>query len=287
MPPESNTGLQRQSKVIFPYHFSPDKRLVHIVARISDDPGALASVLTLIGSKVNLIGTTSYALKGGTAIFSGFGELLSRSDTGESVREFVTLSRKVMACQVWESKGGLLVDWFHTGVQSSTGEPCIILPTSGLAKTFDEVVRTFGSGGETILYLQGREFAIARFELYRKMLGPHPEKRFDEALHIFEAAGYGSSSVDIRDSGKELHLVTKGCFECSSGSESGRTCAYTRGLAVGSFGEAFGKELTCEEIRCRLKRSNECEFVLRAKDGQPLVQQVSGQRQRATSGSSK
>jgi len=264
-------GLPRQSKVIFPYHFSPDKKLVHIVAKISDDPGTLGSMLTLVGSKVNLIGTSSYALKGGTAIFSGFGELLSQFDSAQTVQELITLSHKVTACQVWESNKGLLVDWFHTGIQSSLGEPLIVLPASGLAETFDKVVKAFGSGGETILYLQGKEFATARFQTYRKLLGPHPERRFDEALHIFEASGYGSSAVVLEDSKLKLHMTVKDCFECSVRSESGRTCAYTRGLAVGSFGEAFGRDLSCDEVKCRLKGRDACEFVLSAKDGKPLA----------------
>lgn len=265
------SNVPRQSRIVFPYHYSPDKKLVHIIASITDDPGALASVLTAVGPRVNLVGTTSYALDGGVAVFSGFGEFLSQSDSGESLRKYILDSRKVIACQVWESKEGLLVDWFHTGMKTPTGEPYIMMPTSGLAKTFDKITETFGTGGETILYLQGKEFTTARFQHFRKLLGSHPEERFDEAQHLFEASGYGSSTISLRDSAKELHLVTRGCFECSVKSETRHSCSYTRGLAAGSFGEAFRKQVVCEEIRCRFRGDDECEFVIRANDGKPLA----------------
>jgi predicted hydrocarbon binding protein len=42
-------------------------------------------------------------------------------------------------------------------------------------------------------------------------------------------------------------------------------------MAVGIFGPLFGVELANEEIKCRNKGDDYCEFILKAKDGLPLV----------------
>jgi predicted hydrocarbon binding protein len=251
--------VERRRKVVFPFYYSPDKKVVHVVAEIRDDPGALASLLNLLGSRLNFLGTTSYTTTEGTAIFSGFAETLSRTDTPSAIQSFAAGAFSVIGCQVWEDKDGLLVDWFHTGMESGNGEPYIVLPTSGIAKTFESIVHTFGSGGETILFLEGKEFATARYESYRRMLGPNPETRVVEVSHIFEALGYGSSEVS-QMSGGAIHLIQRNCFECSGPTNNGRSCSFTRGVVAGSLGAVFGKEMNCEETACRLRGDGACEF---------------------------
>jgi len=262
--------ISRRRRVVFPFHYRPDKKLVHIVAELADEPGALASLLTLVGSRVNLEGTTSYNVGDGTSIFSGFGEIVSSSETASSIQSLAALSRKVRRCQVWESEEGLLVDTFHTGLQTGLGEPYIMLPASGLAHTFEKIVHRFGTGGETILFMEGKEFAEARFSIYRPMLGARPERRIKEATHIFEALGYGSSSVSTSQSKDSLTLTVEECFECTKGSTNGRTCAFMRGVAVGSFSALFRQEMTAKEVKCRLKGGKACVFVLTPADGHAL-----------------
>jgi predicted hydrocarbon binding protein len=245
--------------------------MVHIVAWLTDEPGALASLLNALGSKVNLIGTSSYSTEGNTAIFSGFGKALTESVSSKSLQKEVVRLPKVRRCQVWESKEGLLVDRFHTGFRAGADEPYLMFPSKALSEAFERIVKTFGSGGETIVYTYGMDYAKSRGPLYKKMMGPHPETRLDELTAIVGALGYGKSVATIESSGKALKLTCRECFECSTPSEHKRTCAFLRGLSVGIFSSLFGKELVCEETKCRQKGDQQCEFVLTAKDKKPLI----------------
>jgi predicted hydrocarbon binding protein len=264
--------VSRRRKVEYPFHYSPDGKLVHVVAELHDKPGTLALLLNALGGKVNLIGTTSYVTDGGTAVFSGFGRVLSKNDTAQSIQKLVSEYHSVLGCEVWESSDGLIVDRFHTGLQTGLGEHYTMFPTTSLAKAFEEVVRVFGSGGATILYFQGLDFAKARWSQYSLMLGPHPEKRIEEAASILESFGYGSITASSDPYGWTLTLEVRDCFECSVGTENKRRCEFLRGMIVGLFGGMYGKRVACQETKCRLKGDKVCEFIVKAEDGQSLSQ---------------
>jgi len=256
--------------LVFPFQYSPGKRMVHVVAWLSDEPGALASLLSAVKSQVNLISTSSYSLGENTAIFSGFGEVLSESITAQSLQGVTDKLPNVSRSQIWESKEGLLVDRFHTGFQAGIGEPYLILPARALSETFEGIVRTFGSGGQTILYEQGLDYAKSRSGIYKRITGDHPEGRLDDLTAIVGALGYGKSTATIEPSGKSLTLTSTECFECSTPTRTGRRCQFLLGMAVGVFGALFDKDLVGEETLCRQKGNEHCEFVLKAKDQQRL-----------------
>lgn len=257
-------------KTIFPFHYSPDERTVHIVANLSDEPGTLASLLTVLRAKVNLVGTSSYSTGDGSAIFNGIGKVNLSSDGAPSIQELASRSTGVNSCEVWESNQGLLVDRFHTGFKAGADEPYLMLPIRAISETFEGIVRTFGSGGSTIIYEQGLDYARARAGLYKKMMGPHPETRIDELTAIVGALGYGKSTASFSSSKDALKLTARECFECSTPTETRRTCSFLRGMAVGIFSSLFDKELECEETKCRHRGNDECEFVLTSKDKGPL-----------------
>jgi predicted hydrocarbon binding protein len=238
--------------VVFPYYYSAHKKLFHVVARIRDVPGALAGLLTLLTTEVNLLGSTSYSIEGDSAVYSCFAEALRKSETPEEIEGLIARSPWVLESSVTESRDGLLVDTYHTGVQLGSGEPYIMFPSAGMADIFEKLVHEFGSGGETILYELGRNFGYDRFELYRPLLGPDPQARLGEAAHIFEALGYGTSTI-TRNPDKTIRIVVEDCFECVTPSEIGRSCAFRRGLAAGSFGALLEKEVQCQETKCRSK----------------------------------
>jgi len=253
--------MVRRRRVVFPYYYSARKKLFHVVTRIKDVPGALAGVLNLLTTELNLLGSTSYSIEGDSAMFSCFAESLRRSETPEEIQRLLAKSPWVLESRVSESRDGLLVDSFHTGVQVGAGEPYIMFPSAGMDDIFEKLVRTFGSGGETILYELGRNFGNDRFELYRPLLGSQPRTRVDEASHIFEALGYGESTITQNPDGSIL-MVVDDCFECFTPSVIGRSCAFRRGLAAGSFGALIGQEVQCQETKCRSKGDKFCEFIL-------------------------
>lgn len=259
--------------LIFPFHYAPGEKTVFVVASIPDTPGTLAALLNVLSKRVNLVGTSSYSLGRNVAIFSGYGKVLSKGITAQTLQEEIGKSAKVRSCQVWMSNRGLIVDRFHMGFQTGVGEPYVVFPAKGLSDTFEGIVRTFGTGGETLLYNLGLDYAEARAASYKRMMGLHPESRVDELAAIVTALGYGASTATFEPGYQALRLTSKECFECSSGSVCRRKCSFLRGMAVGIFGPLFDVEMTGEETKCRNAGSDYCEFVLKAKDGQPLVRQ--------------
>jgi len=271
MKPGTVASQTLHRNLVFPFHYSPGKRMVHVVAWISDEPGTLASLLSALKSQVNLASTSSYSLGENAAIFSGFGEVLSESMSATTLQGMAAKLPDVSRCQVWESRDGLLVDRFHTGFQAGVGEPYIIFPARALSETFEGIVRTFGSGGQTIIYEQGLDYGHSRAELYKKMIGEHPEGRMDDLTAIVGALGYGKSTATFGPSGNAMTLTSIECFECSTPTQTGRRCMFQLGVAVGIFSALFDKDLTGEETLCRHKGSEHCEFVLEAKNQQRLI----------------
>jgi len=261
--------LHRQP--IFAFHYAPGEETVFVVASISDEPGTLALLLKTLSNQVNLIATSSYTLGNDMAVFSGYGRVLSKKTTAASLREHIEKTSKVSTCQVWMSEKGLIVDRYHTGYEGGIGEPYVIFPAKGISETFEGMVRVFGTGGSTLLYRRGLDYAKTRSGLYKKIIGPHPETRVQELAAIVSALGYGGSTATFDPEYSALTLTAKECFECSSGSEEKRTCSFLRGMAAGIFGPLFGVEIVSEEAKCRNLGDAYCEFVLKAKDGLPLV----------------
>src|SRR5271157_2478993 len=132
--------MPRRKKVEFPFYYKPGKKLVHIVAKIRDEPGALANLLKGIAPMVNLLGSSSYEIGRGQAIFSGFAETLFHTDSADTIRTTLDALPDVLDYQVWEGNDGLLVDWFHTGIQSANGENYIMFPSKQFAATFEQVM---------------------------------------------------------------------------------------------------------------------------------------------------
>jgi len=57
-------------------------------------------------------------------------------------------------------------------------------------------------------------------------------------------------------------LAVNDCFECAVPSDIGRSCAFRRGLAAGTFGALLGQEVQCQETKCRSKGDKFCEFIV-------------------------
>jgi len=257
-------------KVEFPFLYSKEGRLVHLIAELNDEPGALGSLFAVIGTKLSVIGSTSYLSNGGKVICSAVGKILSQSDTAETIQKLAAMSHSVITCQATEGNQGLLVDQFHRGLETADGEPCLLIPTNVLVATFEEFVKAFGSGGETIIYGQGMNYAKARWELLKPNI-PHPESRFDEIAAMVVAVGWAVVKIAYGADGKTLSCVNTECFECSGRTGARRRCNFLRGMAVGLAEGVFGRTMIGEETRCMQKGDAACEFVIRAKDGQPLV----------------
>jgi len=253
-----NSGKHR----IFPVHFAPGKKLFHIVVKLSDAPGSYSSVLDLLRTKVNLIGTSTYALDDGTAMFSGFSEALSPTTTSKELRDLILRSKAAIEASVAEGVDGLLVDTFHTGFQVGN-EDYILQTREGVAHMFDHVAKILGSGGEALLYEEGMAVSQWNAEAMVKLLGVDRVRAQIGKLNKFMTA-QGWGVIDLKEGTRkgEFTVDVTDCFECSGKGTSRPGCSFMRGYLTGAAVVIYGHEYDSRETKCVLKGAKICQFSL-------------------------
>ena len=249
-------------KKIFPVHYAPGKKLFHIVATLSDAPGSYSSILDVVRTKVNLIGTTTYTRSDGTAVFSGFSEALSPKTTGKELEKLIMSSKAAISATVHEGKDGLLVDTFHTGFVVGD-EEYILMRKEGLVHVFERLSKMLGSGGDALLFEEGTTMGSRNAEMMINTVGVQRVKAQTGVLNrLLAAQGWGV--IDAKDGPGEGGFTVRvvGCFECSQEASSRKGCNFMRGYLSGSAKATFGMDYVSKETRCVLKGADACEFQL-------------------------
>jgi predicted hydrocarbon binding protein len=253
--------IKSEKQKIFPVHFAPGKKLVHIVVRLSDAPGSYSSILDLLATRVNLVGTTTYTLSDGTALFSGFAEALTPAETADALRDLILKSKAAKEADVIEGKEGLLVDTFHTGLVVGD-EDYVLLRRDGMAQMFDRVSKMLGSGGETLLYEEGKAMGQWNASSLAKRIGAERIRANPGALNrLLAAQGLGEVEMTGRTGGS-FTITVRDCLECSGKRRSRTACSFIRGYLVGFLGEEVGSDFDCTEEKCRLSAGEVCVFDL-------------------------
>ena len=249
------------------FYFFPKMKGFHIVVRLKDVPGALASVLLLLRDHVNIVNSANYSLGDGNAIWSDFGKSLSKTETGRRLEKQIKRLPAVLECEVKESDHGLLVDSFHSGIEVAPGRPGIVFPIIGLARVYDRIVQTFGSGGETILFEEGLELGKSTGQYLNERLGHgRLDWRFKALLGIYRTYGWGIASLEVEKPRAGFRVRVSDCFECSGMGKDRKACGFVRGHLTGTVSALSGNEFKGEETKCRLRGDSFCEFLLSRKE---------------------
>ena len=255
--------MKEIKKQIFPIYFAPGKKLFHIVVKLSDAPGSFSSILDLVSKKVNFIGTNTYSLGDGTAMFSGFSEALSPKLTAKDLRDLILESRAAVDAEVFEGKDGLLVDTFHSGLAVG-GDSYVMLRREGLDHMFNEITRLLGSGGDTLLFEEGMAFGRKNAQLMVTYVGLDKVRAQAGTLNRFLVAqGWGVFEGVGNPQKEPIRVVVNDCFECATAKGPRRGCNFLRGYLAGAAGVAFEGDVASEETKCTLRGGKACEFVLK------------------------
>jgi predicted hydrocarbon binding protein len=250
---------------VFPLYYAPGKKLFHIIVKLSDAPGSYSAILNLIGPKVNLVGTTTYTLSDGTAIFSGYSEALSKNDTANQLEKLIMSSKAAIEAEVVEGSDGLLIDTFHTGIEVG-GDEFMLVRRSGISLMFGHVARLLGSGGEVLLYEEGYSLGKLNAESMVKNLGKEVVRNNSAQLsHFLTAQGWGATELENGPNEDSYLVKVQDCFECSARASSRKGCDFMRGYFVGAAEASFGGKREAKEVRCALKGAPACEFLVTTK----------------------
>lgn len=246
----------------FPLHYAKGKKLFHIIVHMSDAPGSMSAILDGLGKRVNLIGTTSYSLSDGSAVLTAFAESLSPTETPESLKAVLVRLSASLEVEVREGVDGLLVDTFHTGLQVGDDE-YMLMRREGLAGVYDHIVRIFGTGGEVLLYEQGK--ALGRDNARRRVKELGVEKVVANSSYLsraLTAQGWGVLESKANPASKELLIKVTDCFECLGAERVRKGCDFYRGFFEGSAEVTSGKHPVVKEVECRLRGSKACVFQI-------------------------
>ena len=236
--------------------------MFHIVVHMADAPGSLSAILTDLGKRVNFIGLSSYALTDGTAMFTAFAEALDQKETPNTLKGAIDKLSASLEAEVAEGRKGLLVDTYHTGIQVG-GDEYLLLRREGLSGVFDHIVRIFGTGGEVLLYEEGKALGRDNAEKRMKELG---DLVVDEAAYIdraLTAQGWGVVETSTARGTTDFTIRVDDCFECSGRDSPRKGCDFLRGYYEGSVETTRGAKPRVEETECRLRGDKGCTFRIR------------------------
>jgi predicted hydrocarbon binding protein len=183
--------------------------------------------------------------------------------TLELLEEALKSSSSVLDCKVTEGPDGILVDSFHTGIETDNAERMMLFRWDGINHMYDEMARVFDSGSEVLLFYEGVSLGESNANEVLERMGKEVVIRnMPTVLRMLTATGWGNASiVDMTPSGAPVIRI-EDCFECSSKQRVRHGCAFMRGVLAGSTKALLGSEVKCEETRCRFKGDDCCEFSL-------------------------
>jgi predicted hydrocarbon binding protein len=246
------------------YIYSPGRKVFQIVVRMKETPGALARILDVLARRVNLIDVEVYRTDSGDAIFSGFAEGVSGSESPESLESLALSVPVALDCRVTESSDGLLVDSYHEGMETENGEPLMIFRRDAFNQMFDRLVEVFGSGASVMLMYEGVSIGESNSaELINRMGRDVVVRNMPKVIEILSASGWGKATLSMSEEGTPIIRIDD-CFECSSRLRNGPMCTFMKGVLLGSAKAILGPRTTCEETRCRFRGDGYCEFSMTA-----------------------
>ena len=244
--------------------FDPKRSVFLVSLKTKNVPGALGDVATRLGNaKVNILSTSNYALPDrADSLVSFFAEAEDTKMREGDLDKVVKSSPYVLDSRVRMSDSGFMVDDFAFPLVYFPSGRGVLFPQSGITAMFEDLVKLFGSGGESILFRAGYAVGREGSDQLAKFFGE--DKMVADAnsfTALYGALGWGKLVVeDINfESGETLLRLMDG-FESLGVRSTKPNCHFTRGLVTGSTERLLGKALTTEEQECASMGASFCRF---------------------------
>lgn len=252
------------AKEVLVGRYEPDKRLAQVIIEMKDVVGAMAGVATIMASlKVDMRQSVTHSLPDGTAVYNAFVVFKDPSvTTGQLVQKLVH-SPLVLNARVIEGRQGAVLDTATFPVNWQ-GRRVVILAQPAMARMLESVRRTFGSGGDVVLYQEGTDYGKDLAKFFIGMFGREfLLVNYDYGVNILASTGWGIPEiVDTKNGFPDLTVRLSSCLECT-GVEQGRVaCSFVRGVLAGVFSTIAESPLQCEELYCHGRGAPYCEFRL-------------------------
>jgi len=257
--------METTPKSVLGFLFDQERSFMHIRVTMKNSRGSLESVLhVLTGLKVNVLSSFSNVAPGGKkGEWSAFAELAAET-TPEAVTAALKASEGVLDAEVHPSENGLLIESSHFPVVISPGMRVLLLPPEMQSAMFSRIKRTFGSGGETILYLEGKAAGVNGAGITIRYLGKDRQKSLrNSSMPFMQTLGWGRARVlEHSDDFTHVRVSITDCFECMGVRSTTMCCHFMRGVVAGVFSGMTNKQLEAEETSCVAAGATACTFEI-------------------------
>ena len=256
-------GLQRRRRVFSPVLYRKGKKVFFVVALVKDVPGALANLLVQFKSRLSFVDTSTYRISETSFIFAGSAEALKDGASPDSLKRLASKSPYVLETFVREGREGLILDSFHSGIESPSGERYLLLAAPALANMFHGIKSIFGSGAELVLYEEGHKYGLQRGKSYVSIMGQEKTlTMLDDYSFAYSALGFGVATLLDVGPGELYRVAVEHCFECEEPAGGNSSCPFMRGLVAGVGTVVFDTKVQSSETKCIGRGDTHCEFVL-------------------------
>ncbi len=257
-----------RDKVTIGYHYNPGKKVFLVSTRLKNEPGALASVTSILSKAgVNtLSGFTAVSGGAGSGTWGFFAEA-EKDFRAARLKQLIDSSPYVSDTIVVEGTGGLVVDTTHFPLKLNSGETMILARKEVFGDMFRRLGEMFGTGGEAIVFEEGEATGESDAHRLLEVFGRDMAQRsIPELSMLYLTLGWGRPELvrfNPSPFGATIRLFNS--FECSGQKSTKQNSNFIRGHMTGLINVIFGTRVHCTETKCLALGDECCEFELSEK----------------------
>jgi predicted hydrocarbon binding protein len=244
--------------------YDPGRVIFLVYARTKNVPGAFGDIASRLGQAgLNILSVSNSSEPGKKESSLGlFAEAADNRMTAKEVADALAASRFVLDTYVKRNEGGFAVDDFGFPINYYPGGRGVLLPQTGLASMFQDILTLYGSGGEAILYRAGHSVGRQGTDELAKVFG---EAGMLEAstsfMKLYNALGWGQLEVEeVSNDFSTWTLALSQSFECTGLRRAKPQAHFTRGLIAGSAERLLNTPMKCVEVKCVAAGETHCSF---------------------------
>ncbi|MDG6985212.1 MAG: hypothetical protein JRM73_00505 [Nitrososphaerota archaeon] len=244
--------------------YAPDRNMFRLTSTHKNVPGSLLELLSkVLEAKLNVLSVTSTAVPGAesatlTLVVEG-----ARDLTLQEVTSKLKPSPLVPKIEVEQAQEGLLVESGHFPIVMSGGERLVLMRADLFTLMIAELKKTFGSGGNVILYQMGYTYGESAMKKLISLAGKSfVQKNFRELGEIYTALGWGKPlDMASNPAMSEVTIRIENSFECKDQRSAAPISHFLRGHMTAVMDTVWGKRYASSETRCISCGEEYCEFT--------------------------
>jgi predicted hydrocarbon binding protein len=250
-------------KIIPLFYYEPNGKTFEILARIKNDPGSLAILLSSLAREgIDIVQSLSYS-KDDAGVWVAFVRHKSSPLTIQRLKTIVMSSPSTISCEVAESVDGMLIENLTFPITAAGGDREVIIGAQFMHAMIGKLKEEFQSASDVFLFRQGMAFGEIAEVRYVKLLGK--ERLFKSLKYIFQElySAFGWAKAELVNFSIEQHAATVRLydnFECPKGHGDRPSSHFIRGFLNGSFTVLMEMKISTREVRCVSMGDEFCEF---------------------------